>query len=383
MTDIAPELIEKLKKEFSAAYAENATIKASAEKLKERTATYKDAYEYAETVGELRAKTFSGIRESDLPDGRMYFNIGNRLMHETLSEDHELIAEYSAEVQTIENRKAGTGFKGMKADPDEDRIMGFVNRLDSEEHFDNVKWILNEPVKTHARSVVDDTLRKNAEFQSRAGMKVQVVRSAASDGCQWCLDLAGTYTYPGVPRDVFARHDNCRCSLDYNGRKLTPYESKNGAHSFRDQGESDEIHEPNERAQNALLRARENDAKLLLREIEKYLDKPIIDRDNLGVRKWYVANVSGIPDKIDTSKPIEDMAKQAFEMRNRIKSDARAAMEDIKTRDELNRTRPAPDWEGLIQRKMRIKNISREEAVQDIFYTSTKTNKEVNRGLGL
>ena len=33
--------------------------------------------------------------------------------------------------------------------------------------------------------------------------------------CDWCRSLAGTYSYPNVPPDVYKRHRNCRCTVDY------------------------------------------------------------------------------------------------------------------------------------------------------------------------
>ena len=49
-------------------------------------------------------------------------------------------------------------------------------------------------------------------------------RSAAPDCCKWCERLAGTYDYEKVKNtgnDVFCRHQNCGCSVDYvtDGRR--------------------------------------------------------------------------------------------------------------------------------------------------------------------
>lgn len=39
----------------------------------------------------------------------------------------------------------------------------------------------------------------------------------AGNCCEWCRNLAGSYTYPdGVPHDVYRRHQRCRCAVDYN-----------------------------------------------------------------------------------------------------------------------------------------------------------------------
>lgn len=240
--DIAPGLIENVNKAFEANCMKDGNMQAMAKKLESGAASYEDAYKYAVSVGNARAKAFKSEISSDvLPDGRMYYNIADRLMNDSLGTDHDMVADYAAKVQEIYNEKEGIGIKALKADKDESRIKGFVDRLDSEENFDNVSWILDEPVKVHAMSVVDDTIRKNAEFHSKAGIKATVIRDAKADCCPWCTDLAGDYTYPRVPGEVFARHDNCRCTLEYNGRRLSAYESGGKSHSFRDQGEQEKI----------------------------------------------------------------------------------------------------------------------------------------------
>ena len=237
--DIAPSLIEKVNKSFEANYNSSPQI----EKLiSKEVKTYKDAYRYAEQVGQARALSYMEISSEVLPDGKMYYNIASRLMEDTLGADQKMIAEYAASAQETANKKSGLKLKAQMAELDEDRIEGFVARLSNEEVFDDVSWILNEPVKTFERSVVDDTVKKNAEFQNRAGVEATVIRIAAYGCCPWCLDLAGEYTYPKVAGEVFQRHDNCRCTLDYNGKRLKAYavEDSNAfwgmrdTHTFRD-----------------------------------------------------------------------------------------------------------------------------------------------------
>lgn len=240
MKDICPELIKNINDEFEKNCIKDANMRALVKKVEAGTATYADAYKYAEAVGTARANAFqSEISSEVLPDGKMYYNIAERVMTGSLGTDHEMIADFAEQVQKAINDNAGIRLKAQRADLDEDRIDGFVQRLASEDNVDNVKWLLNEPVKTHARSVVDDTVKKNAKFQHKAGIKAKVVRYGGSDCCKWCDGLTGEYIYPSVPREVFMRHDNCRCSLDYNGKKLTAYESGGVAHTFRDQGEAE------------------------------------------------------------------------------------------------------------------------------------------------
>ncbi len=109
----------------------------------------------------------------------------------------------------------------------------------------------------------------------------------------------------------------------------------------------------------------------------------IMQMDNVKVREWYLDKVSKIPDEIDPTLPIEDRAKQAFEARNRIRTEARNMMIDQETRQKLDKERPNKTFEELVESKMKRKGMTREEAIQDVYNTATKTNANVNKELGL
>lgn len=101
------------------------------------------------------------------------------------------------------------------------------------------------------------------------------------------------------------------------------------------------------------------------------------------VRKWYIEEVSKIVDNIDKTLPIEQRAKQAFEARNTIRTEARDLMLDQKTRKMLDKEHPNKTFEELVESKMKRKGMTREEAIQDVYDTATKTNASVNKDLGI
>lgn len=127
------------------------------------------------------------------------------------------------------------------------------------------------------------------------------------------------------------------------------------------------------------LKASENE-KILLEKSEK---SGKIKMGNTDVRKWYLGEVSKIRDSIDQTLPIKEQAKQAFEARNRIRTEARNMMADEATRKKLDKERPNKTFEELIESKMKRKGMTREEAILDILETATKTNENVNKELGL
>lgn len=217
-TDIVPELLENIQRDFNTTINKNKKIQQIHEMIENGTATYEHAYEYAQEVGEALSQAFKKHIKSDvLPDGYMYFNIADRLLNTTLQNNHILVSAVSVEVQEILNRQAGLGLKGIEAPLNQQRIKSIIERVVHEEVFDDVAWILQEPIINFSQSVVDDTLKENVKFQGESGLSPKIIRQTTeTDACDWCRSMAGTYKYPNVPDGVYTRHDRCRCTVEYD-----------------------------------------------------------------------------------------------------------------------------------------------------------------------
>lgn len=218
MEDIAPELLARIEQEFEKRVKSDSLLADLAAKLEAGTATHTEAYEYAGRVGEILTDAYQhNIASSSLPDGKLWYNIANRVITPTMKHNYDIITQYVTDVQTSLNKAAGLGIKALPPDMDvEDKIQGIVNRVSSEASYDDIQWILQEPVKTFGRNVVDASISANVDFQGKAGLTPKVVRKSSGSCCKWCMSLVGTYTYPDVPRDVYRRHDNCRCTVNYD-----------------------------------------------------------------------------------------------------------------------------------------------------------------------
>ena len=220
MEDITPELLSKIEKAFKAAIEKNKKITVLHERIRDGTATYQEANEFAIAIGESLAEAFKNHLSADiLPDGRMYYNIASRIIPETLQHNHELITEVAAKIQEDLNKRAGIGIKAIKPELNEDRIKGLVEKVSNAEDYNDVAWVLDEPIVNFSQSIVDDFIRENVEFQGAAGMRPKIVRTAVGKCCEWCQKLAGTYSYPNIRKDIYQRHERCRCTVTYDPDK--------------------------------------------------------------------------------------------------------------------------------------------------------------------
>ena len=245
MEDIAPVLLKKIQQDFQNGFDKSSMIEGLYAKVRDGTATYKEANEFALETGELLAKAYRNNISSDaLPDGKLYYNIAQRILNPTLRNNYELITDVTEQVQKALNDAANIGIKPVKPELNQDRIDGIINRASDADNYDAVSWILDEPVMNFSQSIVDDSIRENAEFHAKAGMSPKIVRKLHGGCCEWCRALAGTYSYPDVPKDVYRRHQRCRCTVDYypgNGKIQNVHSKQWNTQEERDRIEARKI----------------------------------------------------------------------------------------------------------------------------------------------
>ena len=217
MIDIAPELLAKLRRAFSEKFNNNKKIDKILSTIREGEPTYSEVNELSIEVGDILAEVFGEHLSADiLPDGRMYYNIAKRTVEPMMINNYDIVTDNAVIVQEILNKNAGMGIKAQVPPLNQSRIDGIIDRLDEEEFFDNIKWILDEPIKNFTQSIVDDAIEKNTEFHNGLGLKPSVTRIVRGDCCDWCREVAGTYHYPDIPDDVYRRHRYCRCTVEYD-----------------------------------------------------------------------------------------------------------------------------------------------------------------------
>ena len=121
-------------------------------------------------------------------------------------------------VQRALNQDGNIGMNAVMPQFDRSGAYNLVGRMAKYDTFEDAEFLLDEPVKTSALNVTDETLRQNADFQYKSGLKPKIVRTAESDACDWCKELEGEYDYEEVKdrnNPVYQRHNNCVCEVTY------------------------------------------------------------------------------------------------------------------------------------------------------------------------
>lgn len=175
--------------------------------------TYEMASEYAARVGDCLAKVLrrhapvESIAEWDLDD----------LIPRSLGLDHSIVVYACEQVQNRMNASAHLGIRFQAPEFDSNRAYGLVAELRDNPDFTNIEASFYDQLANFSQNVVDDAIRDNAGLMSRAGVRSLIIRRAEYNACPWCEEVAGTYDYNEVRRggDVWRRHENCRCTIDY------------------------------------------------------------------------------------------------------------------------------------------------------------------------
>ena len=234
MTDFGQSLLADISGTLVRKMAKDSKIRSLGKRIRDGT-DYQLANDYAVRAGELLSQS---IEENTKTLPYMSEEVAREVIPPLLTANHDIVATAAKTIQQNINRDAGIGLKELTADLDTNRIEGLVQKVASYETFDEARWVLKEPVINYAMSVVDQTIRKNFDVSTKAGLNAKIVRKCEPHEtvtryrtikgksysytyevpCQWCQDLEGEYDYLEVKNtgnDVYRRHDGCRCIVTY------------------------------------------------------------------------------------------------------------------------------------------------------------------------
>lgn len=330
MKDIAPELLARLQADFAARMDKSSRIQTLLQRIRDGTATYIDAEDYSYELGNVLAGLLAGIDPAELPDGRMYYNIADRVLRPLLEQTHDLVAEQSVATLNAMNTAAGIGLKAQPALYDAERVDGIVDLAASRDLYSEVSDKVAAAVTSYAQSVADDTLERTATFLGKAGLRPKIIRKATGKCCKWCRDLAGSYRYPETPEDVFRRHEYCHCTVYYD---------PGGAKKFQDVHEKQWRNEEERKAVQSrkeleALRTQKTPANRISEINQKNRGKKVMITDQ-AIRKVRAIPMDGID--ADTSAYIQATHRELLSFsRSENFSDEVVGMIDLRSKSRLH-----------------------------------------------
>ncbi len=136
-----------------------------------------------------------------------------------------------AQTQTLLDEQAGIHIRPQQPDFPAERVDQFTHSLiDPTVNNSIIKRRAKAGCETITKSYHDDCVKKNAQFRHDAGLKCYIVRMGTKC-CEWCSEVAGKYEFGDQPDGIFRRHDNCDCTIIYDGQVLRGKKGADGRRS--------------------------------------------------------------------------------------------------------------------------------------------------------
>ena len=211
--------LQEIKDEFAKRCQADKEISSLLTRIQSGSGSYEDASEASRRLGSELSKIYTQ-KMRDAYDINISANSGqiDDILRQTLKHDYDTITELSKATQESLNKTAGINMKAVVPEYNVNRTEGIISRVDefSQRNLDAAMNELETNMVNYSMSVVDDSVKANADYQFKAGMVPKVKRIMHGfKPCKWCQALAGTYEYPDVPDDVYRRHQNCYCTVTY------------------------------------------------------------------------------------------------------------------------------------------------------------------------
>ena len=213
------DLVEVLRSKSANDPALRALLKSSGKANFRDTAQY--SIRYSHQLGNILSENVLDIP----PDVR------ETAAEELLKYGYDNMNTILAEVQKSLDEQAGIHIRPQKADFPSERVRQFTHSLIDPTVEDSIiKRRARAGSETITKSFHDSFIKKNATFRNDAGLKCYITREG-SNCCKWCSEVAGRYEFGSQPSDIFRRHDNCDCTIDYDGQKLRGKLNADGSRS--------------------------------------------------------------------------------------------------------------------------------------------------------
>lgn len=220
MADVAPELLEQIRQAVDRRASASHIINDLPYKAK---LSQKDIHKYAEEVGRILSESYLEVlTEGNLPNGTLYRNIAEHILSQTLREAHGNIMDFAETVQTVLDEANNIGVNSVLPDFPEERVRGLIDKASNPlATIEEQRRWLGEPVINNTEAFADDFMKENARTRARMGLKTTITRVVAPGCCEWCDKLGGVYEYGEEPKEVYERHEYCRCMVTFQSDRTS------------------------------------------------------------------------------------------------------------------------------------------------------------------
>ena len=216
---------DDIKTEFMTKVDSDKTVQSCLRTIHDGRGTYETANRLAKRVGETLGKVLKSHEPIENIDEWDYVN----LIPQSLGLNQQIIVDACRDVQNGLYKKNGFGIKYEEPKFDWNRINGLIDELRNNPEFKNIEKSFFDQLTNFSENIVDDSIRDNVGRLYRSGIRTMIVRQAEAGACKWCQEVAGSYDYSQVRNtgnDVWRRHENCHCVIDYVTEKDSGFYSE-------------------------------------------------------------------------------------------------------------------------------------------------------------
>ena len=221
---------EKVRRKVEAAYREAmSSDKRIASIAKKGKKSYTDAAAYASRAGRHMGEALANSIKEAL-DVAITEEEAISLIPPSLQLNYRNVSAIAKAAQEAMNEDVEIGLMALTPEFDERRAAEIA--AETAENFIQHQLIVS--CENASRKVVDESMRVNAEAQSRAGLEVTVTRIydgvGLRDGtqvCEWCLERCGTDMpfQEAFDKGAFERHEGCGCDIFYRTSKRLQHQT--------------------------------------------------------------------------------------------------------------------------------------------------------------
>ncbi len=224
------EVIQQIRERFEKRIEKDAYLTKVRRKIEEGTATMVDADIYASQLAECYNTSIGEVLGKATVEE--YKEAVNTVLPKGFHQITDRINDCTMEIIDRQLQDAGIGMKAVPAEYDtrkERKVTEEIQKAaEKAEEVSQVEPVASQQIESFAQNAAVNTIRKNAEAQSNAGIEALVTRRydgvgvhMRKDPCEWCLSRCGeNMPYSeAYSKGAFERHPGCHCEIFYKPKR--------------------------------------------------------------------------------------------------------------------------------------------------------------------